>query len=114
MGVENVPQAIEDARRCAQELGRPASFHVQAAELWDDWDVDAVIVDPPRSGCHPSLIEKLVERGPSELFFVSCNPERFLDDLLKLRSCYRLEQAVACDFFPQTAHIELLSWLRRF
>ena len=113
VGVENVPQAIEDARRSAQIMGRRASFHVMAAEQWEDWDVDAAIVDPPRSGCHPELIERLAERGPAEVFYVSCNPERFLAEWDRLSRNYRLEKAVACDFFPQTAHIELLVWLRR-
>lgn len=114
VGVENVAPAIEDARRCAQEMGRRAEFHVCAAEDWDQWDgFEAAIVDPPRSGCHPRLIQRLIESGPPEVFYVSCNPERFLAELSQLKSVYRLEKAVACDFFPQTAHVELLAWLRR-
>ncbi|MFN8606661.1 MAG: 23S rRNA (uracil(1939)-C(5))-methyltransferase RlmD [Vulcanimicrobiota bacterium] len=114
VGVENVAPAIEDARRCAQELGRSVEFHVRAAEDWEDWDgFEAAIVDPPRGGCHPRLVQRLVERGPREVFYVSCNPERFVAELAQLKSAYRLEKAVACDFFPQTAHVELLGWLRR-
>ncbi|MBT9584248.1 23S rRNA (uracil(1939)-C(5))-methyltransferase RlmD [bacterium] len=113
VGVENVPQAIEDARRCAQELGRPADFHAMAAEQWEDWNAEVAIVDPPRGGCHPTLVDKLAEHGPAQIFYVSCNPERFLTEWTRLRNNYRLEKAVACDFFPQTAHIELLAWLRR-
>lgn len=114
VGVENVEPAILDARRCAQEMGRSAEFHVCAAEDWQDWGgFEAAIVDPPRSGCHPRLVQRLIESGPREVFYVSCNPERFVAELGQLRSVYRLEKAVACDFFPQTAHVELLAWLRR-
>jgi 23S rRNA (uracil-5-)-methyltransferase RumA len=114
VGVENVEAAIQDARRCAQEMGRQAEFHVCAAEDWEDWKgFEAAVVDPPRSGCHPRLVQRLVENGPPEVFYVSCNPERFLAELAQLKTVYRLEKAVVCDFFPQTAHLELLAWLRR-
>jgi len=114
VGVESVPQAIEDARRCAAELGRTgAEFHCKAAEEWDNFNFDAVVVDPPRGGCHPKLIEKLVRAGPPHIFYVSCNPQRFIQELSQLSSCYQLVRAQTCDFFPQTAHLELLAQLRR-
>ncbi len=114
VGVENVAPAIEDARRCAFEMGRVAEFYISACEDWTDWaDFSAAIVDPPRSGCHPRLLQRLIEDGPPEVFYISCNPERFVAELAQLKSAYRLEKAVTCDFFPQTGHIELLAWLRR-
>lgn len=114
VGVESVPEAIEDARRCARELGRNhAEFHCLASEEWEDFSFEAAVIDPPRSGCHPKLIEKLARQGPKNLFYVSCNPQRFVQELSQLSSSYRLERAQACDFFPQTAHLELLAWLRR-
>lgn len=114
VGVENVPAAIEDARRSANEMGRVAEFHVCPSEDWEDWaGFDVAIVDPPRSGCHPRLVERLAEHGPAHVFYISCNPDRFLGEFARLKAHYRLEKAVACDFFPQTGHIELLAWLRR-
>ncbi len=114
VGVENVAPAIEDARRCAAEMGRAAEFHVCAAEDWNDWTgFAAAVVDPPRGGCHPRLLQRLISDGPREVFYISCNPDRFVAELGQLKSAYRLEKAVACDFFPQTGHIELLAWLRR-
>lgn len=114
VGVESVEPAIEDARRCAAEMGRAAEFHVCPSENWTEWaGFSAAIVDPPRSGCHPRMLERLVAEGPAEVFYISCNPDRFVAELAQLKSAYRLEKAVACDFFPQTGHVELLAWLRR-
>lgn len=114
VGVESVAEAIEDARRCSQTLGRDkAEFHVGAVEQWQDWNAEIAILDPPRSGCHPSLLPKLQSQGPQNLFYISCNPERFLSDLEQLKGHYELVRAQAFDLFPQTAHCELLAWLRR-
>lgn len=114
VGVENVEPAIQDARRSAAEMGRAAEFHVCASEDWTDLaGFSAAIVDPPRSGCHPRLIERLAAHGPRDVFYISCNPDRFVAELGQLKTAYRVEKAVACDFFPQTGHVELLAWLRR-
>lgn len=113
LGLETVAEAVEDARRCAQAMGRTARFEVGQAEDWQDWDVDVALVDPPRSGCHPRFLQVLKERGPKEIFYISCNPERFLKEWSELSQVYRLQSVRAFDFFPQTAHCELLCWLRR-
>lgn len=113
VGVENVPEAVADARRCAAELGRSAEYFDQPAETWTDWNCDVAIVDPPRHGCHPDLVQHLAAGGPRDVFYVSCNPEKLFAEMKVLAPAYRLVRAVACDFFPQTAHMELLCWLRR-
>jgi 23S rRNA (uracil-5-)-methyltransferase RumA len=113
VGVENVPEAIADARRCAAQWGRQARFEVAPAEDWQEWNFPVAVVDPPRSGCHPKLIEKLIEQGPQEVFYISCNPERFLSEWSHLQQVYELKAVQAFDFFPQTAHVELLTWLQR-
>lgn len=113
IGVENVPEAVEDARRCAAQFGRRARYAAQSAESWTDWECDAAIVDPPRSGCHPELVQNLAQHGPAHVFYISCNPERLFGELAHLQAHYDVERAVAVDFFPQTAHMELLVSLRR-
>lgn len=113
VGVESVPEAIEDARRISRSLGRKARFEVARAEDWEDWNHPVVILDPPRSGCHPQLLERLQQNPPEHLFYISCNPDRLAAELSSLQSAYRLEALQAFDFFPQTAHVELLARFRR-
>ena len=111
VGVENVPEAVADAARCA--VGREAEFHACPAEAWGDWNHPVAIVDPPRSGCHPELVRRLAQHGPRDVFYISCNPDRLVAEMAVLGEHYRVERAAAFDFFPQTAHLELLCWLRR-
>jgi 23S rRNA (uracil1939-C5)-methyltransferase len=113
VGVENVPEAVADARRCAADFGREAEYTAVAAEAWQDWNCDVALVDPPRAGCHPDLVQSLARHGPRDVFYISCNPEKLFAELAVLSPAYQVVRAVACDFFPQTAHMELLCWLRR-
>lgn len=108
-GVELVEQAVADARKNATRNGREANFEVRSAEDWADFDTDLLIIDPPRSGCHPKLVTLLSEKAPArELFYVSCNPFKLSEELPMLSRRYELIQACAFDFFPQTHHCELL------
>jgi len=115
LGVELVEQAVEDARKNAERNGIPARFEQRSAEDWSDFETDLLILDPPRSGCHPKLIRLLQEKAPAEeLFYVSCNPYRLAEELPDLAQRYRLVRAQAFDFFPQTHHAEiLLQFVRR-
>lgn len=111
VGVESVSEAVDDARRCSHEMGLDdCEFHSGCSEGWTDWKADATILDPPRSGCHPSLWSRL--ESP-HVFYVACNPERFLSEMESLISRYQMIRAQVFDFFPQTGHCELLVWLRR-
>lgn len=73
-----------------------------------------VVVDPPRSGLDPSVIQGLVESGPPLLLYVSCLAESLARDLVELLEVgYTLEHLELFDFYPQTYHVELLAVLRR-
>lgn len=111
-GVESVPEAIENARANALRNQRSGSFEVVAAEEWTDLDCDLLVLDPPRSGCHPKLIKRLAAEGPQTLLYVSCNPARLAEEMRVLGQRYRLERLQCFDFFPQTPHIEALCLLR--
>ncbi len=115
LGVELVEEAVRDARLNAQLNGRDARFEVCSSEDWiEHLDCELLILDPPRSGCHPKLLKALVEReAAQELFYVSCNPERLRDELDDLLQRYRLLRVQAFDFFPQTHHLELLMQFQR-
>ncbi len=73
---------------------------------------DALILDPPRSGCHPEAIEALIARPPRRLVYVSCDPEALARDLKMLvAGPFTLEEVLPVDLFPQTHHIECLATL---
>lgn len=109
LGVELVEQAVLDAKANAQRNSIPAQFEQRSAEDWQQLDTDLLILDPPRSGCHPKLLKLLQKEAPAEeLFYVSCNPHRLAEEMEFLSAHYRLVRAQAFDFFPQTHHSELL------
>jgi 23S rRNA (uracil1939-C5)-methyltransferase len=113
VGVESVPQAVDDARQAAALNRRSGEFHCSAAQDWPDLDCDLLILDPPRSGCHPKLIERLIGGGPPRILYVSCNPHLWLKEAELLRGSYRIVRAQPFDFFPHTRHVELLALLER-
>jgi 23S rRNA (uracil1939-C5)-methyltransferase len=109
LGVELVEQAVLDARANADRNGIEARFEHRSAESVLEFQTDLLILDPPRSGCHPKLLKRLREVAPAEeLFYVSCNPHRLKEELEELQVRYRLVRAQAFDFFPQTHHVEML------
>jgi tRNA (uracil-5-)-methyltransferase len=75
-------------------------------------DHDTVILDPPRAGLHPRVVQELARAAPEKILYVSCNPAHLKNDLAALSS-YRLESCEAFDMFPQTPHVEMLAVLKR-
>ena len=65
LGVELVEQAVIDARRNASRNNIPARFEQRSAEDWDRFETDLLVLDPPRSGCHPKLVKLLREKAPA-------------------------------------------------
>ena len=114
IGVEVIPQAVEDARDNARRNGiENAQFFCgdagQAALQLEKEGVkpDVVVVDPPRKGLNADTIEALHRMAPRRIVYVSCDPATLARDvaLLKERG-YVLKNAMACDLFPRCAHVE--------
>ncbi|MBI3548427.1 MAG: 23S rRNA (uracil(1939)-C(5))-methyltransferase RlmD [Elusimicrobia bacterium] len=118
IGVEEVPQAVEDAYANARRLGvRNVSFvkgtvehalkRLRGLENPRPW---AAVVDPPRGGCEKDVLKFLSTRRVERVVYVSCNPATFARDARVLADAgYRLEKIQPVDLFPQTAHVELVA-----
>ena len=121
MGVEVVPQAIEDARDNARRNGiENAEFFcadagAAALELEQKGiRPDIITVDPPRKGLNSDAIEAIDRMNPKRLVYISCDPATLARDtaLLKERG-FRLEKAIAADLFPRCSHVETVVCLGR-
>ena len=121
IGVEVVPQAVEDARDNARRNGiENAEFFCgdagQAALELEKNGVrpDVVVVDPPRKGLNADTIEALHRMAPRRIVYVSCDPATLARDvaLLKERG-YALQSATAADLFPRCSHVETVVLLSK-
>ena len=121
IGVEVIPQAVEDAKDNAKRNGiENAEFFcgdAGAAALALEKNgikADVAVVDPPRKGLNADTIEALSRMAPRRIVYVSCDPATLARDvaLLKERG-YVLKNALACDLFPRCAHVETVVCLTR-
>lgn len=75
--------------------------------------IHGVLLDPPRRGCHPAVLEELVRLHPPSIVYVSCHPGILGRDLPPLlQAGYAIERIQPVDLFPQTPHIETIVVLR--
>ena len=114
IGVEVIPQAVEDAKDNAKRNGiENAQFFCgdagEAALALEAKGIkaDVVVVDPPRKGLNADTIEALHRFSPRRIVYVSCDPATLARDvaLLKERG-YTLKNAMAADLFPRCSHVE--------
>ena len=121
IGVEVIPQAVEDARDNARRNGiENAEFFCgdagQAALELERQGIraDVAVVDPPRKGLNADTIEALARMASRRIVYVSCDPATLARDvaLLKERG-YVLRNAMAADLFPRCAHVESIICLSR-
>jgi 23S rRNA (uracil1939-C5)-methyltransferase len=124
VGFEIVAQAIHDAgvncrlnevMNCHFVLGDLKDELAQTPILTRRWGrPDVLIVDPPRAGMHPKVVQKIGELAPKRLVYVSCNPSTFSRDVKELSMMgYCLKKAQPVDMFPHTSHIEVVGALER-
>ena len=121
LGVEVIPQAVEDARDNARRN------HIENAEFLcaDAGEAalrleesgirpDVITVDPPRKGLNADAIEAITRMAPKRLVYISCDPATLARDiaLLKPRG-FHLTTATAADLFPRCAHVETICLLTR-
>ena len=119
IGVEIVPQAVENARENAKlSKVSNAQFHcgdcteVVESLLKNGEKADVVVVDPPRKGCDEALLELIKKISPKRLVYVSCNSSTLARDIALLKEKgYILKKCSAVDMFPQTGHVESVAQL---
>ena len=121
IGVEVIPQAVQDAKDNAVRNGidNAEFFCGDAGQAALDLEAkgiraDVVVVDPPRKGLNADTIEALSRFAPRRIVYVSCDPATLSRDvaLLKQRG-YAVQSTTAADLFPRCAHVESVVCLIR-
>lgn len=118
IGIEESASAIEDAGLNLNgvtnvEFIEGKTEHVLAEWSEDEEEVDVLLLDPPRVGCHPDVLDSVKKLKPNKVLMVSCEPAAMARDLDLLceGGMYKLEVLRPVDMFPQTRHVETISML---
>lgn len=113
--VETGPAAVADARVNLAALAGAEVVEGRAEQVVGGLSgrIDAAVIDPPRAGCAPALLDALAVRRVSRLVYVSCDPATLARDAARLTALgYRLQELQPIDLFPQTFHVETVSTWR--
>ena len=114
IGIEYVPEAIEDAKVNSQINGITNTLFF-AGDMKDMLTQDfinqygrpdVIITDPPRAGMHQDVIDVILFAEPKRIVYVSCNPATQARDLQLLDAKYRVTAVQPVDMFPHTHHVE--------
>lgn len=125
MGVEIIPEAIEDARKNAEINGMTnAEFFVGKAEevLPREYEkngvyADVIVVDPPRKGCDIVALNTMLKMAPKRIVYVSCDPATLARDVKILTKSqdikYEVKKICTVDQFGHSSHVECVTMLQR-
>lgn len=121
IGIEYVPEAIEDAKENARLNGLNNTLFF-AGDMKDILNrdfigkygrPDVIITDPPRAGMHEDVVNTILFAAPERIVYVSCNPATQARDLQLLDKDYRVLRVQPVDMFPHTQHVENVVLLQR-
>lgn len=121
IGIEYVPEAIEDAKCNAKANGitNCEFFSGDMKDVLNEAFIaqhgrpDVIILDPPRAGIHPDVARVILEAAPKRMVYVSCNPASQARDLAILCRDYEITAVQPVDMFPHTIHVENVVALQR-
>lgn len=114
VGIEAVPEAIEDARENARINGiSNTTFHAgDMKKVFTESFInqhghpDVIITDPPRDGMHKDVVGQIIGILPQRIVYVSCNSATQARDIAMLDEHYKITEVKPVDMFPQTFHVE--------
>lgn len=121
IGIEYVPEAIEDAKVNAEVNGL-TNTEYYAGDMKDiltedflniHGAPDVIITDPPRAGMHEDVLQVILLAAPERIVYVSCNPASQARDMQVLSAMYDVAVCQPVDMFPQTHHVENVLLLLR-
>jgi len=119
IGVEIVPEAVEDAwvnmeRNCIENVEFLCADAGAAARRLASLHVDVLVVDPPRKGLDESARDAILKMQPDKIVYISCDPATLARDIKELCGIgYFLKKAQAFDMFPRTSHVECVVLMSR-
>lgn len=120
IAVESEGRAVEDLQRnlAAAGLANVEVVGGRAEHILDDClgerVPDLVVLDPPRVGLPPELVDAVADTLPHRIVYVSCDPATLARDLARfVGHGYRLQRVQGIDLFPQTPHVEAVATLVR-
>lgn len=121
VGIEYVPEAIEDAKVNSEINGiKNTSFYagdikdlLTESFMHEQGYPDVVILDPPRAGVHPDVLDAILHANPKRIVYVSCNPATQARDIALLDSGYKVTRIQPVDMFPHTHHVENVVLMER-
>ena len=114
IGIEYVPEAIEDAKVNSQinGVGNTSFFAGDMKDILNKEFIsahgqpDVIITDPPRAGMHKDVVDTILSAAPQRIVYVSCNPATQARDLALLDAEYKVAAVRPVDMFPHTQHVE--------
>ncbi len=114
--VEEAASAVSDAEENFKDCDNIVPVKAKTGDFLHSLSerVDALILNPSRSGCQPEVIVSLNERPPERIIYVSCNPRTLGRDLsLLCAGRFRVEEILPIDLFPNTVQVESVAVLQR-
>lgn len=119
IGIENVPDAVINANENAIANGIENAHFIcgdageELARLEQAEKIDALIVDPPRSGLNPEMIQAIRNSDIPQILYVSCNPATLAKNIADLQPLYQISRVQPVDIFSQTPHVETVCLLSK-
>ncbi len=118
MAVELSPEAVADGKKQAGVLGidNVEFFQGEVEKVFSNLprSIDCVILDPPREGCHPQVLQLMGEKEIPHIIYISCNPATLARDIGELQLLgYGIKTLDLVDMFPQTFHVESVLLMSR-
>ncbi len=122
-GAELSREAIQAARDNAAYHFPGRRMHFESAAITGAYlrenlppthgENELILLDPPRQGVAPGVIETLVARRPRRIFHLFCGADEIMPalDIYQANGC-RVEALRPFDFFPGTLNVELLAEIR--
>lgn len=123
VGVELDQQAIKSARENMRNRGITngqfakgyAEEYLPGLLMRHPGEETSLIIDPPRTGCPKKSMDRIRDKGPQQVIYVSCHPATLARDLKIMceGGAYELVKVSPHDMFPHTQHVECVADLRR-
>ena len=116
VGIEESASSLKDAYMNAEGVLNVRFIAGRVEHVLPSLEIpaQAVVIDPPRAGCKPEVLDAMIRTQPDTIAYVSCEPATLARDLHILTDGgFEIESVQPVDMFPQTYHIETVVSIRR-